>query len=117
MLLRDYMKAIMNFLKLLFTSKLYIFICIFLFGIYLVLRHKREYDELVSYEFNGVVENVFYDEKGSPSVTINDTQFHLVGGWNFKHSIQIGDSIIKKKNELKIITIDPRTGEVEVFGY
>jgi len=56
----------------------------------------------LSYEFDGVVEEVRYDVKGTPYVTVKDTTYYLSEGWNFEHLIEKGDSIQKKKNDLEV---------------
>jgi len=56
----------------------------------------------LAYEFSGVVEDVNYDVKGSPYVTVKHKTYYLSEGWNFQHLIEKGDSIKKKKNNFEV---------------
>ena len=65
-----------------------------------------------NYEFNGVVEDVNYDIKGTPSVTISGHVYYLsYNNWNFQHRIMKMDTLIKKKGYMKIILIKYSTHE------
>ena len=56
------------------------------------------------YSFNGVVQQVSYDEKGIPTVTIKGVEYQL--GYNDwgrnKDTIEVGDSMIKRKGDTHI---------------
>src|SRR5258708_4070460 len=54
--------------------------------------------------FNGLVQNVNYNEKGIPTVTIKGIEYYLAGeNWgHYQDKIETGDSMIKKKGELYI---------------
>ncbi|MBS1527466.1 MAG: hypothetical protein JST19_17595 [Bacteroidetes bacterium] len=57
----------------------------------------------LSYQFNGKVDTVIYDESGKPTVTIHGTKYDLaVTNWDFNHQISAGDSMIKKADSLVI---------------
>lgn len=58
------------------------------------IRNKKNFD----YNFAGIVENVTYDEKLIPSVTVHNRTYYLDTGYNFGQEIGKGDSIIKKRS-------------------
>jgi hypothetical protein len=83
-------------------------LCIF-FGICDYIKQKN-------YEFNGVVQVVTYDIKGTPDVKINGSEYFLTyHKWGFNHKIQVGDSLIKKRNKMVIRLVKQKTGEIIIF--
>lgn len=57
------------------------------------------------HEFNGAVEDVRYDTKGTPYVTIGQTTYYLSASWDFKHLIEKGDTLQKRAGDLKVTLI------------
>lgn len=48
----------------------------------------------------GVVQKVEYSQnKGTPTVTVNNETYSLSGPFDFNYSIGVGDTIFKKKGE------------------
>lgn len=67
-------------------------------------------------EFRGVVEDVVYDEKGTPDVVINGIKYYLSSNdWFFDDKIQKGDSLIKKRNMMVIKLVKQKTGGIIFF--
>lgn len=98
-------------------TKLYkiYFIGFVLFIAILTYLYIRGYNRLKKFEINGIVDKVSYDEKGSPDVHVNGMDFYLGGPWNFKHLIEAGDSLTKKKDDMVIRLVKKGTGEVIMF--
>jgi len=70
-----------------------------------------------AYLFNGKVDIVSYDIKGEATVFINDTDYYLsYPNWDFDHNrIEVGDSIIKKRNSW-VIKLIHKNGQVIIEG-
>src|ERR1700744_5492887 len=59
--------------------------------------------EALSYQFDGKADTVIYSHKGEPTITIHGTKYDLsVNFWDFNHQIQVGDSLVKKRNSLQV---------------
>jgi len=59
--------------------------------------------EALSYQFDGKADTVIYSDKGEPTITIHGTKYDLsVNFWDFNHQIQVGDSLVKKRNSLQV---------------
>jgi hypothetical protein len=89
-------------------------LCVF-FGtlFYLDLKSKRKN---YNYFFKGKVENIYYDIKGIPSVTINQKSYYLSYiDWKFDHQIEKGDSLEKKASSFTIKLTKSDTGNVILF--
>src|SRR5687767_12558833 len=85
-----------------------------LVGIYISLKRQKEI--IKNFEFKGVVENVRYEKKGIPYVTVNSKTYYLsYNNWSLKRSIQKGDFIIKEKGALSITVIKKNSGEKLTF--
>lgn len=89
-----------------------VFILFFGLGFFFFQRSEKR---LLNYEFNGVIDSVGYCAKGFPYVKINNKVFYLEADWNFNHSLNVGDTMIKKKNSLEIKVIKKETGETQIF--
>lgn len=76
---------------------------------------KKRDGELYQYQFNGYVTDIIHDQKGIPTVTINKQQFYLDGNWGLNHTLIIGDSMIKRKNDMQIIVIKKETGKTQIY--
>ncbi|HXD92984.1 MAG TPA: hypothetical protein VNX01_07195 [Bacteroidia bacterium] len=85
------------------------------FSLMFYFEKKRD-GELWQYEFNGRVSDIIHDQKGIPTVTINKKQFYLDGGWGLSHSLNIGDSMIKRKNNMEITVIKNGTGQYKYYN-
>jgi len=73
---------------------------VILFGVFfgsLFWRHAEAVKINLNRQFNGTIENVIYDEKDIPTVTVDGEQYSLGVGYDFQHKIQQGDSMIKSK--------------------
>ena len=63
------------------------------------------------YDFNGIVQNINYDIKKIPTVTINGSNYYLGGRYLafYKYTIQIGDKLMKKKGDDNVYLIKNNT--------
>ncbi len=83
--------------------------------IWLIYSNKRNYEENLNIEFNGIVETVKYDIKGFPTLTINRVDYRLVGPYRFDHQIETGDTLIKLKGNIHYKLIKRQTGKIIRF--
>ena len=66
---------------------------------------------------NGVVQKVSYDQnKGTPTITVNNINYKLYGHIDFKYKIEIGDMISKKKGTVIYQLTKKDRGEKIIFG-
>ena len=65
----------------------------------------------LEYEFSGIVENVVYDAKDIPEVTVKKKSYYLADEYVFDHKIQKGDSLKKKKGSVIYMLIKRQTKE------
>ena len=57
----------------------------------------------LSYQFNGRVDTIVYDNSGKPTVTIHGAKYDLsVTHWDFDHQVETGDSMVKKMDSMVI---------------
>jgi hypothetical protein len=91
--------------------------CIFfiLIGWYGYHQDMKVYNRIFRSEFAGTVENVVYDIKGFPIVTINGKDFYIGSRYRVDHQIQVGDSLIKKKGTTGYRLIKSGSGKVVEF--
>lgn len=75
------------------------------FFVYMIYISVKANDKYLDIEFNGKVQNVRYDVKGFPYVTIKDKEFYLGVNTNFEYLIEKGDSVTKRKANSEIILI------------
>lgn len=69
-----------------------------------------------NYGFNGNVDTVEYDVKGTPTVKIRGREYCLGDNdWLINHQIQQGDSLIKIKGQMTFKIIKKETGKVIVI--
>jgi hypothetical protein len=92
-----------------------VIIFLFAFISFLTWRYLVAQKTNLSREFNGRVENVSYDEKGIPTVTIGGKNYYLNTDYNFKHEIDQGDSIVKYKDARLYRLIKKGSGKVLEF--
>ncbi len=85
-----------------------------LFLSFMLFSAKNSFYRNLSYNFTGVVDDVAYDIKGIPTVTIKNDEYYLSAGYNFNYQIEKGD-ILKKKRGSNVYTLIKRTGQVTLF--
>ncbi len=79
---------------------------------------KKNYHNNLEMDFNGKVEDIEYNKKGFPTVTIHDKSYYLGMPYSFKGKIAIGDSLIKLANNTYFKLIKRGSGEAIIFnGY
>ncbi len=81
----------------------------------MVLLNMRAEKEISDYEFNGKIDYVIYEKGNCPVITVSKKDFHLGSHWSLGRSLNIGDSIIKKKGEMIIRVIKHSNGEEQIF--
>ncbi len=92
-----------------------LFLAIISLLIWLIYSNKKNYEENLNIEFNGIVESVKYDIKGFPTLTINRVDYKLVGPYRFNHQIETGDTFIKFKGNIHYKLIKHNTGKIIRF--
>jgi hypothetical protein len=79
--------------------------------------YQKDFKRNRSYAFYGEVEQVRYDTKGFPYVTVNKVTYYLsYNDWNFNHCIEQHDSIQKLENSTVIKIKKRKSGQILVFG-
>ncbi|OCX51028.1 hypothetical protein BEL04_20135 [Mucilaginibacter sp. PPCGB 2223] len=73
-------------------------------------------EQSLNINFVGTVNNVSYDVKGIPNITIGDKEFYLGSGYHFDYQIQKGDSLIKKKGSNIYKLIKSKSGKTLEFS-
>ncbi|MBD1366688.1 hypothetical protein IDJ77_22945 [Mucilaginibacter sp. ZT4R22] len=83
----------------------------------LIYFSRREYQTILSYQFNGVVDSVSYNAKGQAYVHIKGIQYYLSDNtWDFDHDrIAKGDSMIKGKNSM-VVKLIKANGQTIIEG-
>ncbi len=84
-------------------------------SVYFLYRTNLAWQENLTYNFTGVVENVDYDVKGIPEVTVHNEKYYLASGYNFEYKIERGDSIIKLKGSSVYKIIKHKSGAIVEF--
>lgn len=78
--------------------------------------YKKDYKKKLLYYFNGEVQNVRYDSKGFPYVTIDNRTYYLsYNNWDFNHEIEQGDTLQKEKNTFAVKLTKYKSGHVLIF--
>lgn len=68
------------------------------------------------WHFKGVVTNVKYDQKGFPTVRVNNKKYYLSRvTWDYTVKIHKGDTLIKEKGDLRVKLIRPNTHDTIYF--
>lgn len=93
----------------LFVSLAMLFFC------YTIYSGRISERENISREFSGTVENVLYDVKGIPSVTVHGKEYYLNNFYNFDHQIERGDSLVKYKGATIYRLVKKDNGRVVEF--
>ena len=97
-------------------EKLIILFLAFIFLLtWLIYSNKKNYEENLNREFNGIVESVKYDVKGIPTLTINSVDYRLSGPYRFDHQIETGDTFIKFKGNIYYKLIKHQSGKIIRF--
>jgi len=65
-----------------------------------------------NYQFNGIIEKIDYNEKKTPTVTVNSKSYGLSTSWRFNERMNVGDSFVKEKDSMIYKLINFKTGEV-----
>ncbi|TCC88668.1 hypothetical protein EZ428_18700 [Pedobacter frigiditerrae] len=81
-----------------------------------IYRSVSDRSDFMSMAFDGKVQQVGYDFKDAPTIKVNGKEFYLGVTENFKHQIEVGDSIFKLKGR-KWIELKKKGGEIIHFGY
>lgn len=68
-----------------------------------------------AFEFEGAIETVSYDEKGTPTIKLKQHEYVLNAGYNFDKQIQKGDTLKKKSNNTIYILIKKDTRKTITF--
>lgn len=95
------------------TARFFFIFCVFFFG-YLIYSTKKSDQKNLDYDFHGLVEDVRYDQKNLPYVTVGKREYYLDAGYNFQHKIAIGDSISKNRGT-NVYTLTMPSGETISF--
>lgn len=66
--------------------------------------------------FRGIVQKVEYSQnKGTPTITVKNIDYFLSTHIDFKHQIEMGDSISKKKGEVVFKLTKKGSGKTLIF--
>jgi len=85
--------------------------------IYLINKAVNRPATIKGWSFKGPVENVWYTEKGIPSVLIHGTEYNLdYMIWHFDDIIHVGDTIIKRKGDLRLRLIRRNTKDTVFYN-
>jgi hypothetical protein len=88
-----------------------------LFLFFIFYSSKKTYHRNLDYEFDGKVESVFYDVKGTPTIMINKKEYFLTFyDWDIDHQIEKGDSLEKRKGTMLIKLIKFDSKKTIYFG-
>jgi hypothetical protein len=65
-----------------------------------------------NFKFKGVIEKIDYNEKKTPTVTVNDSSYSLSTSCRFNERMKVGDSLVKEKDSQLYELIKDKTGDV-----
>lgn len=82
---------------------------------YVIISTNINRKKNLSYNFDGIVQSVFYDVKGTPYVTVNGYRYYLSAGYNFDHQIKQGDRLKKYKNSNVYFLVKSDTNDTVKF--
>lgn len=84
--------------------------------IIILILAKMNYRQNSDLNFKGVVQKIRYsDNKRTPTVTVNNEDYFLSTNIDFKHQIQIGDTLSKKKGEVVFKLTKKDSGKTIIF--
>lgn len=78
------------------------------FILFFFIQWLRGYIMTVNYSFNGFIEKIQYEEpKHLPTITVKGKEYDLIYcHWkNYKDTLAVGDSVIKKKGDMDLSLI------------
>ena len=78
--------------------------------------NKDSYEINKNINFRGVVQSVKYDEKGFPTIKLDDKYFYLEGPYNFNFKIEKGDILIKQKGSTSYKLVKQISHEIIIFN-
>jgi hypothetical protein len=91
-------------------------VVVVLFAVSMFYTYKKDYKKNLQYNFNGEVQNIRYDSKGFPYVTIDNRTYYLsYNNWDFNHRIAKGDTLQKNKNTFTVKLIKYKSSDVLIF--
>jgi len=83
---------------------------------FFVFLRIRGHQEDVNYQFNGRIDGVSYDIKGSPTVLVNGRSYYLSDNdWLFPIALKKGDLIMKKSKVMTITVTRHSTSETLII--
>ncbi|WP_147322009.1 hypothetical protein [Mucilaginibacter conchicola] len=83
----------------------------------MLIRHKVSIHQELNLGFKGVVQKVTYSEnKGTPTITVNNINYSLHNSIDFRHMIDVGDTISKEKGVVLYKLIKKGTDKVLLFN-
>jgi len=84
--------------------------------VYFYLSSASYEKKAVKLKFSGTVEEVVYDGKSFPLVTIKGEKYYLGSHfWNFEHQITVGDYMEKDSGRYLVKLIKRNGGKVIIF--
>lgn len=93
------------------TGIVFFIVCLLTLLSYVYFSTNSNRQKNLSYHFDNIVQNVSYDVKGIPTITIEKQDYYLSDGYNFNYKIEKGDSLKKRKGSNIYILIKDHTGE------
>jgi len=95
---------------------IYLIYAMAIFMLFLFIMREISVRRSLNLSLLGVVQKVEYDEnKGTPSVTINNETYFLSGPIDFHYNIEAGDTIFKEKGEQVFKIIKKGSGKTITF--
>ncbi len=87
-----------------------------LIAILSIKNYRAAEKKFHKWSFNGIVDDITYDDKGYPVIIVNSDDYDLgLSQYYFDHMIQKGDSIKKDSGQLTIKLIKKNNGKIIVF--
>lgn len=91
-------------------------IAMIIFVAYVFISNNTYEKKVIKLAFDGIVENVSYDGKSIPSVTIKSVKYYLGSNyWNFERQIAVGDSMQKDSGRYLVKLIKQNSGKIMIF--
>jgi len=110
---------LIKFYKQVLFAGIFLFFLGGLLSIVTHINNKKIHDDFIKSEYSGIIWQINYDEKGIPSVFINDKKYDLIFYYSDLRSyLQVGDSIVKKKDNGNLLVYRKNNGsfELQIFG-
>ncbi len=97
------------------NSKVFFSLSLMMISFFVFLR-IMDHKENINYQFNGKIDSVFYDLKGSPTIMVNGKAYYLSDNdWLFNTRLEKGDLVFKKSKQMTIKLARHNTGEVIII--